>query len=84
MNECPNGCDLEEFGGTHQGPPDCDLKPCNPDHRGRKPAVDRELLKTASDLLATGTCNSLIAANRQQWNIERDRVVLRLRELATG
>lgn len=33
--ECPNGCDLEEFGGTHQGPPDCDLEPSNPDHPGQ-------------------------------------------------
>lgn len=26
---CPNGCDLETF-GTHQGPPDCDLQPSDP------------------------------------------------------
>lgn len=80
-DDCPNGCDLEEFGGTHQGLPVCGLKPSNPDHRGKKPAVDRELLRDAARLLAGGTCNSLIAANRQQWRIERDEILQKLGEM---
>lgn len=27
---CPNGCDLATF-GTHAGPPDCDLRPADPE-----------------------------------------------------
>lgn len=35
MTACPNGCDLAEYGGTHQGPPDCPLMPSRPDHPGQ-------------------------------------------------
>lgn len=84
MTECPNGCDLEEFGGTHQGLPDCDLKPSNPDHRGRFGMTDDEkkLIREAASLLATGTCNSLFPENIAGWRRERDRIVIALREAA--
>lgn len=84
MTECPNGCDLAEFGGTHQGLPGCPLQPSNPDHRGHLTLTEDErmtLLWTIG-LLEGGTSNSLDPLHRRSWAEDRDTVVLRLKEMA--
>jgi hypothetical protein len=81
---CPNGCDLEEFGGTHQGPPDCGLQPSDPDYDERRRGLTDEqkfILIKVWGLLEKATCNSLDPAARRRWSDDRDHAIVQLREM---
>lgn len=58
-----------------------DRPPCRADRVGGSGLTGEEKVRVleAVVLLESATSNSLIAASRQQWNMERDRVLRELR-----